>query len=559
MKSPIIPQGAKRAILYARVSGDDRRNATSSIDGQLGECRRYAEQKGYQVVEEIFEEPDKHTSGADWLPELEKVVGQAAAGNYDVLVVREMDRLARDRLKQLLVENDLKHKGVHIEYVIGQYEDTPEGDLQKGIVADVAEYQRKKIAQNTLRGRLRSVDAGNVTTGGSGAPIGYDLAIVNDQRTLVISESEAPIVRLIFDLYTVHGYNRYEIRDELDRLGIPIPQKGVNHQHKRQRPNWSLATVRNILMCETYIGQWHYNKTTKTKNPKTGKASHRPRPRDEWRLITVPAIISEEQFAIAQGRKTTNKRIRAQQRRHHYLLGGMLVCGHCGKGMSGVSRDKEDKTYSYYVCNARNSPKFYGYRCENVRYRDVKINTEVWAIVKRWILDPAEREQGLADLEQAERNKLDAEFSMEKNNRAELADLEKQLKRYADGHAAGAYDLDQLLTYAAPLNEKIRKLRLAIGTIPTEVAHRESSAKRRKDVEMLANVVSDAVEMADNDPALQRKIFQTLGVQVELRYEGDCRTGILRFLSREQRFAQKDNTTCGTNLYCTFATSFVLS
>lgn len=43
---------SKRAILYARVSGDDRQNVTSSIDGQLELCRDYASKKGYKIIGE---------------------------------------------------------------------------------------------------------------------------------------------------------------------------------------------------------------------------------------------------------------------------------------------------------------------------------------------------------------------------------------------------------------------------------------------------------------------------------------------------------------------------
>ena len=44
------------------------------------------------MVGEAVEEPNKATSGADWLPELERVVSLAPTGTFDVLVCREVDR-----------------------------------------------------------------------------------------------------------------------------------------------------------------------------------------------------------------------------------------------------------------------------------------------------------------------------------------------------------------------------------------------------------------------------------------------------------------------------------
>ena len=55
---------SKRAVLYARVSGDDYDDdEKSKIDAQLGECRKYAQQKQYQVLHELKE--DKCSSGKD--------------------------------------------------------------------------------------------------------------------------------------------------------------------------------------------------------------------------------------------------------------------------------------------------------------------------------------------------------------------------------------------------------------------------------------------------------------------------------------------------------------
>lgn len=150
---------SKRAVLYARVSGDDRKYATSGIDSQLADCRKYAENKGYQVISEHCETRDKQTSGAAWLPELDNIIKLAKQGHFNVLIVREIDRLARNRFKQLSTEIRLQSSGVSIEYVIGQFEDSAEGRLLKGLMSEFAEYEREKIRERTIRGIERSVRA----------------------------------------------------------------------------------------------------------------------------------------------------------------------------------------------------------------------------------------------------------------------------------------------------------------------------------------------------------------------------------------------------------------
>ena len=93
-----------RAVLYARVSGDDYDDdEKSKLDAQLAECRKYAEKKQYKVLHEFQE--DKYSSGADLdLPHLNEVLELARGGAFEVLVCRELDRLARDLAKQLFIE-----------------------------------------------------------------------------------------------------------------------------------------------------------------------------------------------------------------------------------------------------------------------------------------------------------------------------------------------------------------------------------------------------------------------------------------------------------------------
>jgi DNA invertase Pin-like site-specific DNA recombinase len=73
---------------------------------------------------------------------------------YEVLVVLEMDRLARSFSKQMRIEEDLEKAGVRVEYSLYRFPDTSEGRLDKILQAGIAEYEREKTAQRTVR-RLR--------------------------------------------------------------------------------------------------------------------------------------------------------------------------------------------------------------------------------------------------------------------------------------------------------------------------------------------------------------------------------------------------------------------
>ena len=342
----------KRAVLYARVSGDDRKYATSGIDSQLTDCRKYAEDKGYAIVGEQYETPDKATSGADWLPGIERILKLAYEGTFDVLIVREVDRLARNRFKQMSIENELEGQGIRVEYVIGQYKDSAEGRLLRGVMSDFAEYEREKTLERTKRGCIKSVEAGNVMIGGSNAPFGYDVVEIDGKRVLVINENEATIVRLIFRLYAHEGKALLAICNYLNERGIPKPTKGKNHKARTSRRGWSTGTMSGILNNETYVGRWYYRKKKNIKG-KDGKIRQIARPRSEWILVEVPAIIDEETFKLVQKRRMKNKRRREKKGNYPYPMGGIMKCARCGSGMVGVTRPYKGTPHRYYRCSTK--------------------------------------------------------------------------------------------------------------------------------------------------------------------------------------------------------------
>jgi site-specific DNA recombinase len=108
-----------RAVLYARVSSDDRGKDGRNLAGQLRMCREYAQKHGWTVVAALAED-DRGASGASLgLPQLDRALSMARDGLFDTLVTRELDRFARSLAKQLVVETEFQRAGVRIVYVLG--------------------------------------------------------------------------------------------------------------------------------------------------------------------------------------------------------------------------------------------------------------------------------------------------------------------------------------------------------------------------------------------------------------------------------------------------------
>ncbi len=186
---------------------------------------------------------------------LNRVLEMAQDGAFDVLVPREIDRLSRNLAKQLIVEEQLKRHGVDVEYALCDYPDTPEGRLNKHIRATIAEYEREKINERVVRGRQNKVKAGSVLVY-QRPPYGYQVVEEDGKWKLVVHESEAQIVRLIFKWYANGDENGNvmslaEITRRLSAMAIPTRGDKKRWNKKRGCGEWPKTTVHRMLKNET--------------------------------------------------------------------------------------------------------------------------------------------------------------------------------------------------------------------------------------------------------------------------------------------------------------------
>lgn len=230
-----------RAILYARTSGDDR--GKGNLKTQIEKAQIYCQEKGYQIVAELAEDA-RGASGADPdLPQLNKALTMARAGEFDIFVTRELDRFARNLYKQYDKEQKFKKAGVGVEYWKYRFPDTPEGRAQKNMLASFAEYEREKIRERTMFKRREMVRGGNVVSHGQ-SPFGYEISQDNGKRTLTILEEEAEVVRKVFDLYTSESLSISETARRMKGTPSPADMRGTRDKRHKKRHTIVLPTGR---------------------------------------------------------------------------------------------------------------------------------------------------------------------------------------------------------------------------------------------------------------------------------------------------------------------------
>src|SRR6266404_8492723 len=96
------------------------------------------------------------------------------------------------------------------------------------------------------------------------------------------------------------------------------------------------------------------NASTRPLRQKNGIANrtncHRDRPRADWIEVAVPALVSEETFALAQEQLTKNKHHSPRRTIESTLLQGMLVCQQCGYALYRTSTRTSKRKLYYYRC-----------------------------------------------------------------------------------------------------------------------------------------------------------------------------------------------------------------
>ncbi len=373
-----------RAILYARVSSDDRPQDGRNLRSQIEMCRKYAEENEWDVVAELMED-EKGASGYEQhLPELEKLLAMAENGEFDILVAREMDRLSRSLAKQLRIESFLGRLGVKIEYVLGDYPDTVDGQLLKNLHAIIAEYEREKILERLKRGVRLSRNAGNVTGKGM-APYGYGIVTVAGVRSLVVDNDQAKIIKQIFDWYSnsIELGKRLSfsaIARRLNELGIPTRSQSMGYLGKKRAvsESWRLQDIGSILKNETYAGVWHWGKLHKTKEGRWIKKDL-----TTLQSIEVPAIIEREQWEIVH-ESVAKARLKYIGNGSDILLYRRLSCQDCGSIINVHRRTNSSGVkFRYYLCSNGISRQSH---CANNRcYPAQWIDGEVFSWIKNLV------------------------------------------------------------------------------------------------------------------------------------------------------------------------------
>ena len=368
------------AAIYARYSSDLQREA--SIEDQNRICRERAAREGWSVYKCYS---DRGISGASLIrPGIQKLLQDAQAGQFEIVVTESLDRLSRD-------QEDIAHIYKRIRFAGGRIVTLSEGEINElhiGLKGTMGALYLKDLADKTRRGLRGRVEAGK---SGGGNSYGYDVVrgIGPDGQKLTgerkINAQQAAIVRRIFEDYAA-GVSPQAIAKSLNAEGVPGPSGRTGGRAPFTAT--AIAAPASSTTNSMSAG-WSGTgcATSRTRKPESASPGSIRTPDGScrmWRrcgssIRHLWERVKARQGALEAGRGTGEVPGYWDRRRPHYLFTGLMRCGGCGGGIVNFNK-------AYIGCaNARNKGT-----CDNkATMRREALETAVLDGLQHRLMDPA--------------------------------------------------------------------------------------------------------------------------------------------------------------------------
>ena len=344
-----------QVAIYVRVSTLSQAQA-QTIEQQLQRLRTHIETQGWQLLDDHIFRDDGHSGATLNRPGLDKLRDAIRWGEIERLLITDPDRLARKYVHQMILLEEFSRFGCQVEFLDRPMSEDPHDQLLLQIRGAVAEYERSLITDRMRRGRLAKYQAGTLLPW-TRPPYGYrlDPDRPRDPTGVWVEASEAAVVREIFALYTQQNYSLQGLATHLQKQGVPTPSN---------KKIWNLSTLRGILRQPAYLGQV-YARRCRYRPARIRRSATHPigqphqtaeeLPPEEWILVaTIPALISQEQFDLAQAKLAQNQSFaKRNNKSHQYLLRALVSCGRCQSAC--IARHLKSGQ-NYYVCSAKGNP-----------------------------------------------------------------------------------------------------------------------------------------------------------------------------------------------------------
>ena len=339
-----------KTAAYIRVSTDEQAKHGFSIEAQKEGLKKYAESRGYRIVEWYIDEGKSARKKVSKRKEYLRLIEDAKQGKFEMIIFKCLDRWFRNISEYYKTQSILDEQGIDWECAEEDYDTTTrDGRWKLHIYLMLAQDESDKTSERinyVFQNKIKNKEA---ITGSQ--PYGFKVKEIDGYKRVVKDESVSQIVDDIFDNFELFNSKRatlYYIQDKYD----------IKAEYK---------LIGNILTNTYYYG--HYRGV------------------DDY--IWGESYITKERFDKIQQMLKKNVKVRKVKKNRDYIFSGLLVCSECGCKLASHHNiqplaDGSTKNYLFYRCNKA----ALAYQCESKgTFSEIKLEKRLIASIEEEIED----------------------------------------------------------------------------------------------------------------------------------------------------------------------------
>ena len=333
------------AVVYCRVSTKEQADNLSLLT-QETRCIEYCSRNSWPV-DKVFRDAGESAKTSD-RPAFQQMLAYCRANRSRIcyVVVHDLSRFSRNTLDHVQVLVQLRARGINLRSVQENIDETPAGNLVRGITSIVAEYENNVKAERTKLGMQRAAEMGRWPFV---APLGYRNVSNRHGPNIIPDPTTAPLVKKAFELYAGGTQSGSQVLRTVTTLGLrSIKGKPLATQ-----------TFQSLLRNQIYAG-W-------VEIPK-------------WNLRArgnFEPLVRQELFNRVQDLRNGKRLSATPHSRNNpvFPLRVFIRCQICSQPFTGSPSKGRKKYYCYYRC--RNS------KCKSGNIRTERLEKEFAALVER--------------------------------------------------------------------------------------------------------------------------------------------------------------------------------
>ena len=328
-----------KTVAYCRVS-TNKEEQLDSLESQRSFFLEYAKKHNYNLIH-IYADEGKSGTRIKNRIQLQQLLNDAKDNRFDLLLIKDVSRLARNTVDFLISIRKLKTYGIKVVFVNYDQTSSDSSEFMLTMLSAIAQEESANTSKRIKFGKKVNAEKGRVPN----ICYGYN-KLIGDYFDLDINVEEAEVVKTIFSMYTKELMGTGSIAKQLNQREIKT-KRGCK---------WTQTGVMRVLSNEIYTGKI-INSKEEVADFLTGRRVKNEK--DKWIIVKKPElqIVSELTYKEASDimnnrRKKYNKTKNRTSDKH--VFSKLVWCQDCGYHYRRMVRTYKN-TYVRWVCNGRNS------------------------------------------------------------------------------------------------------------------------------------------------------------------------------------------------------------